>query len=118
VVTASDDKTARVWEAESGRLLTTLAGHEGRVTSAQFSPNGKWVVTASGDNTARVWDADSGRLQAMLTGHQSEVYPAVFSPGGERVVTASTDGTIRIYIVDFDDLIVWAEKQLPREVGP
>ena len=69
VVTASDDKTARVWDADSGKPLASLQGHTARVRSAAFSPDGKRVVTASEDNTARVWDADSGKTLASLQGH-------------------------------------------------
>ena len=57
VVTASNDKTARVWDARSGQPLTEPLKHEEGVYSASFSPDGTRVVTASGDKTARVWDA-------------------------------------------------------------
>jgi WD40 repeat protein len=56
IVTASEDKTARLWATESGGLLATLQGHDGFVTSAQFSPDGKRVVTPSRDKTARLWE--------------------------------------------------------------
>ncbi len=56
VVTASFDKTARVWDAATGRELAALKGHEGPVSSAAFSGDGTRVVTASADKTARVWD--------------------------------------------------------------
>ena len=69
VVSASADKTARVWDAESEREIATLKGHDGNVHSAAFSPNGKRIVTASQDNTARLWDAETGRAIAMLKGH-------------------------------------------------
>src|SRR5450631_2428653 len=83
VVTASDDKTARVWDAESGRALAILTGHLDLVTTAAFSPDGKQVVAASSDNTARVWDAESGRALAILTGHLDLVTTAAFSPDGK-----------------------------------
>ena len=60
VVTASDDRTARLWDAASSEPLATLQGHEDAVSSAAFSPDGAKVVTASGDGTARLWEADSG----------------------------------------------------------
>ncbi len=50
------DKTARVWDARSGKALTEPLRREGSVDSAQFSPDGTRVVTASKDQTARVWD--------------------------------------------------------------
>ena len=66
VVTASGDKTARLWDAASGQELQVLRGHEDSVNSAQFSPDGKTVVTASEDKTARLWDVASGREAAGL----------------------------------------------------
>ena len=89
VVTASKDKTARLWDAASGRELQVLRGHEDAVNSAQFSPDGKTVVTASGDKTARLWDAASGRELQVLRGHEDPVNSAQFSPDGKTVVTAA-----------------------------
>jgi dipeptidyl aminopeptidase/acylaminoacyl peptidase len=57
VVTASDDKTARLWDAVSGKPIGEPMRHEKAVNSAQFSPDGQRVVTVSDDETARVWEA-------------------------------------------------------------
>jgi WD40 repeat protein len=111
IVTASDDRTARIWDLQ-GKLLQELAGHNGPVTSAAFSPDGQFVVTASGmdqgsrfadarrirgDNTARVWNVQSGRQVAQLRGHRGAVTSAAFSPNGRYVVTGAWDGTVRIW---------------------
>jgi hypothetical protein len=55
VLTGSDDKTARLWEADSGKLITTLR-HEDTVEAVAFSPDGRRVLTGSWDRTARLWD--------------------------------------------------------------
>jgi hypothetical protein len=55
VVTASVDKTARLWDAKTGASLAVLEGHTNAVISAGFSPDGTRVVTASYDKTARLW---------------------------------------------------------------
>ena len=47
IVTASDDKTARLWDAATGKEIAVLRGHEGYVRSAAFSPDGARIVTAS-----------------------------------------------------------------------
>jgi WD40 repeat protein len=97
IVTASDDKTAKVWDAETGKLIHTLTGHKERVWSVTFSPNGKRILTASRDNTARLWDAEKGDEIAILAGHTDEVRSAGFSPDGTRIVTASYDMTARVW---------------------
>jgi WD40 repeat protein len=56
IATASEDKTARIWDAATGKEITVLRGHESYVLSAAFSPDGARIVTASGDKTARIWD--------------------------------------------------------------
>src|SRR5208283_5432687 len=100
VVTASDDGTARVWDAVSGRLLATLSGPNVEVRKATFSPDGKRIVTNGADKAARVWDAETGQLRATLSGHARVVYDAAFSPDGQRIVTASDDGTARVWEAD------------------
>ena len=40
IVTTSEDKTARVWDAQTGKLLYAPLAHDGTVESAQFSPDG------------------------------------------------------------------------------
>jgi WD40 repeat protein len=57
IVTASSDKTAKIWDVASGNLLLNLKGDSAEVTSAQYSRDGKNIVTAS-DSSAKIWDAD------------------------------------------------------------
>ena len=56
VVTASDDNTAQVWDAATGKPLSPALEHQAGVSSAAFSPDGRRLVTASDDNTARIWE--------------------------------------------------------------
>jgi WD40 repeat protein len=97
IVTASWDKTARIWEAHTGVPLTVLSGHSDRVLSAAYSPDGTRIVTASYDKTARVWNARTGAQLAVLSGHGDIVTSAAYSPDGTRIVTASYDKTARIW---------------------
>jgi WD40 repeat protein len=99
IVTASDDRTARIWDAATGRQLLVLSGHTGVVFSVMFSPDGREVVTASDDHTARIWDSTTGQQMSLLSGHTDRVSYAAFSPEGKQVVTASADKTARTWNV-------------------
>jgi WD40 repeat protein len=57
IVSGSDDKTLKVWNATTGQETLTLKGHTSRVNSVAFSPDGKRIVSASEDATLKVWDA-------------------------------------------------------------
>ena len=67
VVTASDDKTARLWDAARPALGRNALGTYESRNSAAFSPDGSRVVTASADKTARLWDAKTGTALATLS---------------------------------------------------
>ncbi len=105
VVTASRDRTARIWNTTTGQLIATLTGHTREVVAASFSPDSTRVVTASSDKTARIWNAATGQPIATLTGHTREIVAASFSPDGTRVVTSSWDQTARIWNATTGQLI-------------
>jgi WD40 repeat protein len=103
ILTASWDKTAKLWETRSGNLLMTFA-HDAAVNTAKFSPDGTRVVTASADKTAKLWDAGSGRLLSLFK-HQDSVTDATFSPDGAEIATASADKTAKLWDVSSGKLI-------------
>ncbi|WP_437727535.1 nSTAND1 domain-containing NTPase [Sorangium sp. So ce861] len=100
IVTASADRTARVWSADGAGQPLVLRGHEDTVYSAAFSPDGERIVTASADRTARVWSADGTGEPLVLRGHEDWVRTATFSPDGERIVTGSNDHSVRVWSAD------------------
>ncbi len=70
-VSASRDKTLKVWDLGSGQLVRTLEGHTNVVTGVAVTADGRWAVSASEDETLKVWDLDSGQLVRTLEGHTS-----------------------------------------------
>jgi len=79
-VTASEDKTAHVWNAASPKDSKVLSGHEYNVKSAALSPDGARVVSALMDGTARIWDVASGK-EVALKSHEER---NLFSSRGTR----------------------------------
>ncbi|MFN9372893.1 MAG: toll/interleukin-1 receptor domain-containing protein [Planctomycetaceae bacterium] len=91
IVTASVDKTARLWDARTGDTKGEPLTHGGEVKTAAFSPDGRLIVTASADKTARLWDVRTGEVTGEPMTHGTSVSEAAFSPDGQLVVTRSAN---------------------------
>jgi len=81
------------------RVKNRLEGHESRVWSVSFSPDGTLLASGSWDNTIKLWNADDGRELATLHGHSDRVYSVTFSPDGTLLASGSADKTIRLWNV-------------------
>ncbi len=66
IVSASWDRTLKVWDSETGQSLRTLEGHSDSVIGCAFSPDGKLIVSASDDSTLKVWDSETGQTLATF----------------------------------------------------
>uniref|UniRef100_UPI001951B468 AAA-like domain-containing protein n=1 Tax=Spirulina sp. CCY15215 TaxID=2767591 RepID=UPI001951B468 len=113
IVTASKDRTAKVWSKE-GRLLTTLNGHQDAVLDVAFSPDGQTIATASEDTTVKLWNRE-GKLLKTLSGHKDGVTSVIFSPDGQAIATTGSDKSVRLWsregkllkILVKHDALVW-----------
>jgi len=97
IVTASADKTARLWDATSGAELQSFVGHTGEVNSCASSPDGQLVVTGSDDRTTRLWDTTTGKELQRFLGHTSSVTCCAMSSDSRQIATASQDLTVRLW---------------------
>ena len=91
IVSGSDDRSVRVWDAKSGK---ELQGHTGRVASVSFSPGGNQVVSGSYARSVRVCDAKSGERMRELHRDTNSVRYASFSPDGDQ---ASSNRSLRVW---------------------
>ena len=69
VASGSKDKTIKIWDSSTGKLIRTLTGHSQPVNSVAFSSDGKTVASGSDDKTIKIWDSSTGKLIRTLTGH-------------------------------------------------
>ncbi len=97
VLTASADKTARLWDARTGKPVGGPLEHDERVTAAVFSPDGQRVLTGSADKTARLWDVRTGKAVLKPLEHPDAVVAVAFSPDGATLATTCADQKARLW---------------------
>ena len=86
IISSGRDKTLKLWDLGSRRLIRTFEGHTGDAYVIAVSPDGSRILSESEDETFKVWDTATGRALHTLQ-DQSGVGPAAFSPDGTQFVT-------------------------------
>ncbi len=104
LISASNDRSAIIWDLRFKEQKAVLGGHELEVRYADFSPSGKYAVTGSDDGAVRLWDT-SGRPLTKLDFHRHPLRLVAFSADETRLATFSTDGAARIWRPFHDDSI-------------
>ncbi|GEM_PF-5772478 len=100
IISASWDKTIKIWDAGNGQVLFTLVGHTSLIASVAMSPDGKRLVSGSTESRhtsinlseVKVWDADTGQVKLTLKAHSAGVTGVAFSPDSKRFVTGGLGG--------------------------
>jgi WD40 repeat protein len=103
VASGGDDGTVCLRDTDTGRLVSVLTGHVGKVWGvAQGTlPDGTAVIASGGeDGTVRLWDTDTGRPRTVLPGHEDRIWGvtvAALPDGGTIVAGAGGDRTVRTW---------------------
>lgn len=92
----SGDSRIRLWNAETGKFLRTLA-HGGGVLAAAFHPDGRVVASGGRDGTIRLWEVQSGRRLRVLADDMGEVNAVAFDPHGRSLASGSDDRRARLW---------------------
>ncbi|MFL7790770.1 MAG: PQQ-binding-like beta-propeller repeat protein [Anaerolineae bacterium] len=105
VLSAADDGTLTVWEADTGLQKKKLMGHTGRVRAVVVTPDGQRAISAGADSTIRIWYLETGDQQSVLAGHTDEVLALAITADGQRVISGSADRDLKVWSLDTGQLV-------------
>lgn len=104
LASGSFDKTAKLWNVDSGELLGTLRGHGNAhpaggnlrpgINRVAFTPDGTILATAGLDGTVKLWDVATKKELRTLRGHSNRVLSVAIAPDGKTLASASEDHSI------------------------
>jgi WD40 repeat protein/sterol desaturase/sphingolipid hydroxylase (fatty acid hydroxylase superfamily) len=97
IVSGSEDKTAKVWDAATGEELRTLTGHQRPVRCVAISADGQRLASGSYDKTVKVWDTATGAEQFTFNGHAGGVLSVAISADGREIVSGGGDFVAKVW---------------------
>jgi periodic tryptophan protein 2 len=104
-----------VWSMQTGRLLDVLAGHEGPVSSLQFSPTDPVLASASWDKTVRLWDVFESKSATQSLPHSADVLCVSWRHDGKQLASSTLDGQMSVW--DVKDASLLATIECKRDVA-
>ena len=94
------DKTVQLWDATTGKPLTTLLGHTNGITALTFSPDNRTLASGSTDGTVQFWNIKTGNsLPTRITEHTMQVETATFFRDNTTLATVAHDGVVSLWDV-------------------
>lgn len=97
LLSASEDKTVRLWSLDLWQCLVAYRGHDNPIWDLQWGPYGHYFMTGSNDRTARLWATDHIEPLRIYVGHENDVDCVAFHPNNLYVFTGSCDKTVRMW---------------------
>ncbi|XP_038670432.1 WD repeat and SOCS box-containing protein 1 [Scyliorhinus canicula] len=98
LVSASRDKTLRVWDLkDDGNMVTVLRGHHNWVYCCAFSPDSTILCSVGAGKAVFLWNIENYTMIRKLEGHLNDVVSCEFSPDGALLATASHDTRVIVW---------------------
>lgn len=114
IATSSQDKTAKLWDANELTLVGVFRGHRRGVWSVRFSPVDQVLVTNAADCTIRLWNLVDMSCLKTLEGHESSVLRVEFISNGMQLLSAGADGLLKMWNIKTSECVQTMDKHENR----
>jgi len=107
-----EDRSVRLWDAETGEEKARLEGHQSQVTGLAFSPDGSLLASGACsawdwdqhtpeciESEIRLWEVPTGGEAAILAGHRSGILGLAFSPDGQLLASSGRTPLVMLWDV-------------------
>jgi WD40 repeat protein len=89
LASGSDDKSIIIWDMATATVLKKLTGHAWKVTSVQFSPDGKYLVSTCNTGEIKLWNLETGKCMTNIQPKGTNARQACFNANETRIAVAS-----------------------------
>jgi serine/threonine protein kinase len=90
------DRRIRLWNPNTGKIISTLNEQQGSLMAIQFMPNSKILVSAGADRSIRFWDVENKQLLKTIQAHEQPINALAISQDGQLIISGSSDNTVQI----------------------
>lgn len=104
VYSASDDKSIKMWDVQTGIDVGTFNAHEAPVNSIHLSDDGKLLVSADRAGSVILWDAITGDIKTKINAHTGSANTAKLSKDGSKIISGGDDEILKIWTASGDSI--------------
>ncbi|GEQ70485.1 hypothetical protein JCM33374_g4162 [Metschnikowia sp. JCM 33374] len=112
--TASFDKTAKIWNMDTGETVGILRGHKRGLWDISFCQYDKLVATSSGDKSVKVWSLNDYSCTKTLEGHTNAVQRCKFANKNKQIISCGADGLVKVWDIKESECVATLDNHSNR----
>ncbi len=91
------DGNIRIYDIDSSKVVKTLIGHTGAVTTLDWSPNGKFIVSGGKDSILKIWDPNTGKCINTISTLWQQIVNVKITTDNSKILVVLASGQLRVF---------------------
>ncbi|KAG4305324.1 hypothetical protein PORY_001494, partial [Pneumocystis oryctolagi] len=113
-ISASQDRTCKVWDFYSGEVLGVLKGHKRGIWTVKISDYGKTAITGSSDKLIKLWSLSDYSCLKTFEGHTNSVLKVLFMSCGQQIISSGSDGLVKLWTIKTNECVTTLDNHTDR----